>query len=147
MSDNWVVQNLENALEVWNGKLSELWQILTQSPETLLSWLFGVETDAPAAEGKGSGGFEAKACSGCLSGIRYSLRAAYRNADKYFGRTRLSDVACEIREWSDTTAKGETEGTVATYAEKSGYDSRRFPTNRWASPTFDPAAKRIRHIG
>ena len=22
-SDNWVVQNLENALEVWNGKLSE----------------------------------------------------------------------------------------------------------------------------
>lgn len=34
MSDNWVVQNLENALEVWNGKLSELWQILTQSPET-----------------------------------------------------------------------------------------------------------------
>ena len=34
MSDNWVVQNLENTLEVWNGKLSELWQILTQSPET-----------------------------------------------------------------------------------------------------------------
>lgn len=34
MSDNWVVQNLENALKVWNGKLSELWQILTQSPET-----------------------------------------------------------------------------------------------------------------
>lgn len=34
MSDNWVVQNLENALEVWDGKLSELWQILTQSPET-----------------------------------------------------------------------------------------------------------------
>lgn len=25
-SDNWVVQNLENALEVWNGKLSEIWQ-------------------------------------------------------------------------------------------------------------------------
>lgn len=34
MSDNWVVQNLENALEVWNGKLSEIWQIITQSPET-----------------------------------------------------------------------------------------------------------------
>lgn len=33
MSDNWVVQNLENALEVWNGKLSEIWQIITQSPE------------------------------------------------------------------------------------------------------------------
>ncbi|NCB27308.1 MAG: hypothetical protein EOM62_17930 [Bacteroidia bacterium] len=34
MSDNWVVQNLENALEVWNGKLSEVWQLITQSPQT-----------------------------------------------------------------------------------------------------------------
>lgn len=32
-SDNWVVQNLENALEVWNGKLSEIWQLITQSPQ------------------------------------------------------------------------------------------------------------------
>jgi len=34
VSDNWVVQNLENALEVWNGKLSEIWQLITQSPQT-----------------------------------------------------------------------------------------------------------------
>ena len=34
MSDNWVVQNLQNALDTWNGKLAEIWQILTQSPET-----------------------------------------------------------------------------------------------------------------
>lgn len=33
MSENWVVQNLENVLAVWNGKLTEIWQILTQSPE------------------------------------------------------------------------------------------------------------------
>ena len=33
MSDNWVVQNLENALEGWNGKLSEIWQLITQSPQ------------------------------------------------------------------------------------------------------------------
>ena len=33
MSDNWVVQNLKNALDVWNGKLSEIWTIITQSPE------------------------------------------------------------------------------------------------------------------
>ena len=33
MSDNWVVQNLENALETWNKKLAEIWQLLTQSPE------------------------------------------------------------------------------------------------------------------
>lgn len=33
MSDNWVVQNLENALETWNSKLAEIWTIVTQSPE------------------------------------------------------------------------------------------------------------------
>ena len=33
MSDNWVVQNLENALETWNSKLAEIWQLITQSPE------------------------------------------------------------------------------------------------------------------
>lgn len=34
MSDNWIVQNLQNALDTWNGKLSEIWQLLTQSPQT-----------------------------------------------------------------------------------------------------------------
>lgn len=34
MSDNWVVQNLENALETWNGKLSEIWQLITESPQS-----------------------------------------------------------------------------------------------------------------
>ena len=33
MSDNWIVQNLENALRTWNDKLSEIWQLITQSPE------------------------------------------------------------------------------------------------------------------
>ena len=33
MSDNWVVQNLENALTTWNEKLAEIWQLITQSPE------------------------------------------------------------------------------------------------------------------
>ena len=33
MSDNWVVQNLENALATWNDKLSEIWTLITQSPE------------------------------------------------------------------------------------------------------------------
>lgn len=34
MSDNWVVQNLGNALATWNDKLSEIWTLITQSPET-----------------------------------------------------------------------------------------------------------------
>ena len=31
MSDNWVVDNLENALSTWDSKLTEIWQLLTQS--------------------------------------------------------------------------------------------------------------------
>lgn len=33
MSDNWVVQHLENALDTWNEKLAEIWTLLTQSPQ------------------------------------------------------------------------------------------------------------------
>ncbi len=33
MSDNWVVQNLEYALETWNRILAEIWSLLTTSPE------------------------------------------------------------------------------------------------------------------
>lgn len=34
MSDNWVVQNLQNTLGTWNEKLAEIWTLLTQSPTT-----------------------------------------------------------------------------------------------------------------
>ena len=34
MSDNWIVQNLNSALNTWNEKLSEIWTLLTQSPES-----------------------------------------------------------------------------------------------------------------
>ena len=34
MSENWVVQNLESALETWNTKLSEIWTLITQSPQS-----------------------------------------------------------------------------------------------------------------
>lgn len=37
MSDNWVVQNIQNALDVWNGKLAEIWQLLTMSPQEFRS--------------------------------------------------------------------------------------------------------------
>jgi hypothetical protein len=29
---NWVVGNLQNAIDTWNGKLSEIWTLVTQSP-------------------------------------------------------------------------------------------------------------------
>ena len=31
---NWVIENLENALNTWNQKMAEIFQLLTQSPET-----------------------------------------------------------------------------------------------------------------
>lgn len=34
MSENWVVQNLERALETWNDKLTEIWSLITTTPET-----------------------------------------------------------------------------------------------------------------
>ncbi len=33
MSDNWIVKNIERALETWSEKLAEIWQLLTQSPQ------------------------------------------------------------------------------------------------------------------
>ena len=34
MSNNWVVENLENALDTWNGKLAEIWRLISESPES-----------------------------------------------------------------------------------------------------------------
>ena len=33
MSDNWVVQNLTNALETWNEKVVEIWSLITTTPQ------------------------------------------------------------------------------------------------------------------
>ena len=34
INDNWIVKNLENSIGTWNEKLSELWMLITQTPET-----------------------------------------------------------------------------------------------------------------
>ena len=34
MSDNWIVQNLQNALNTWNNKVTEIWKLVTESPIT-----------------------------------------------------------------------------------------------------------------
>jgi len=31
-SGNWVIDNLNNTLKIWNDKLSEIWQLVSQSP-------------------------------------------------------------------------------------------------------------------
>lgn len=34
MSESWIIQNLERSLSIWNSKLTEIWALLTQHPET-----------------------------------------------------------------------------------------------------------------
>ena len=34
MSDNWVVGNLQYALDTWNEKFNDIWTLVTQTPET-----------------------------------------------------------------------------------------------------------------
>ena len=34
MNDNWIIKQLENSLGTWNEKLAELWQLVTQTPES-----------------------------------------------------------------------------------------------------------------
>ena len=33
MDDNWIVENLENALATWNEKLAEIWQLVSMTPQ------------------------------------------------------------------------------------------------------------------
>lgn len=33
MSDNWIVGNLQSAFETWNGKLAEIWGLVTATPQ------------------------------------------------------------------------------------------------------------------
>lgn len=57
-SDNWIVQNLNSALETWSEKLSEIWTLLTQNPETF----------------KGGGIWDVMTTiNGALKGIGYGL--------------------------------------------------------------------------
>lgn len=37
MDNNWIIENLEQALTTWNDKLTEMWSLLTQSPQTFKS--------------------------------------------------------------------------------------------------------------
>ena len=34
LDNNWIVENLTNAFGVWNNKMTEMWSLLTESPQT-----------------------------------------------------------------------------------------------------------------
>ena len=33
-ASNWIIDNLENSLQTWNDKLGEIWQLITQTPQS-----------------------------------------------------------------------------------------------------------------
>ena len=34
LNQNWIVENLTNAFGVWTNKMTEMWSLLTESPQT-----------------------------------------------------------------------------------------------------------------
>ena len=32
MSNNWIVENIQNAIDTWNDKFAEIWRLLSESP-------------------------------------------------------------------------------------------------------------------
>ena len=34
LNQNWIVENLTNAFGVWTSKMTEMWSLLTESPQT-----------------------------------------------------------------------------------------------------------------
>lgn len=50
MNDNWIIKQLENSLGTWNEKLAELWQLVTQTPESFKGGqIWGVVTGVHSA--------------------------------------------------------------------------------------------------
>ena len=41
MDNNWIVENLTNAFGVWNSKMTEMWSLLTESPQTFKGGTIG----------------------------------------------------------------------------------------------------------
>ena len=33
MDDNWIVENLEGAFATWNSKLTEIWSLVSETPQ------------------------------------------------------------------------------------------------------------------
>lgn len=49
-SGNWIIDNIANALNVWNEKLQEIWQLITQSPQSFKGGaIWGVIVDINGA--------------------------------------------------------------------------------------------------
>lgn len=49
-SGNWIIDNIANALDTWNAKLAEIWQLISQSPETFKGGgIWNVVTDINGA--------------------------------------------------------------------------------------------------
>lgn len=87
MSDNWVVQNLENALETWNEKLAEIWQLITTTPQNF--------------KGGGSWGVIVN-INGAVQAIGLALLVLFFVVGMVKTCGSFTDVKFHLRTWADT---------------------------------------------
>jgi hypothetical protein len=33
LNNNWIIDNLQNAFDTWNSKLTEIWQLVSETPQ------------------------------------------------------------------------------------------------------------------
>lgn len=123
MSDNWIVQNLNSALDTWNEKLSEIWTLLSQDPEKF----------------KGGAIWDVmNTVNGALKGIAYGLLVLFfavgivktcgsftdmkkpEHALKAFMRFALAQGAVKYGMELMTAIFSIVQGIVSTIMEKSG---------------------------
>lgn len=77
MDNNWIIDNLNYAFGVWNDKLTEMWSLLTQSPQAFKGGTIWqtIQTVNGAMQGIGYGLlvlFLAVPASGIFSGLNTS---------------------------------------------------------------------------
>lgn len=57
-SGNWVVDNIVNALNTWNEKMAEIWQLVSQSPQSFKGGTAGVRNFLRIGRNGGAGKYK-----------------------------------------------------------------------------------------
>ena len=79
MDNNWIIDNLNYAFGVWNDKLTEMWSLLTQSPQAF----------------KGGTIWQTiQTVNGAMQGIGYGLLVLFLAAVPAFGTSSGLNTSC-----------------------------------------------------
>ena len=105
MGDSWIVSNLNAALTTWNDKLGEIWQLLTQSPQTFKDgqvWavMVGIHGALQAIGYRAAGALLRSRCGQDLWNLRGGQTPPNRTL-KLFIRFALARGCCDLWPGSD----------------------------------------------